>query len=169
MHFGKSKVIFDSSAFLLIRFLSVVFIQVLKNIIPLKMSVSTVYIQQVTYKNVLQYHVSEYITQFWGHIIQNLRCQSTWCRETTWLKIYDILLNATEAYSKMRLLKWKAHLWLRCCPCDDYQILWLSVKDNCHNCLTRPCWLLETHCVSLEKIHSSCIAIVLGRNVRNNG
>lgn len=64
MHFGESKVLFDSSAFLLIRFLSVVFIQVLKNIIPLKMSVSTVYIQQVTYKTVLQYHVSEYITQF---------------------------------------------------------------------------------------------------------
>lgn len=64
MHFGKSKVIFDSFAFLLVCFLSVVFIQVLKNITPLKMSVSTVYIQQVTYKTVLQYHVSEYITQF---------------------------------------------------------------------------------------------------------
>lgn len=128
MHFGKSKVIFDSSAFLLIRFLSVVFIQVLKNIIPLKMSVSTVYTAS---------HIQNCITvpcvrihNFWGCIIQNLRCQSTRCRETTWLKIYDILLNSTEAYSKMRLLKWKAHLWLRCCPCDDYQILWLSVKDN---------------------------------------
>lgn len=93
MHFGESKVIFDSIAFLLILFLSVVFIQVLKNRIPLKKcQFSTVYIytQQVTYKTVLQYHVTEYITQYCGHIIQNLRCQST---RYTWLKIYGIFLD----------------------------------------------------------------------------
>lgn len=119
---------FDSIAFLLILFLSVVFIQVLKNRFPLKKSqFSTVYIQQVTYKTVLQYHVTEYITQFWGHIIQNPRCQST---RYAWLKMYYIFLNSSEAPLKMRLLKWKAHLWLRGCPHDDYQIFWLIVKDN---------------------------------------
>jgi len=45
MHFGESKVIFDSIALLLILLLSVVFIQVLKNRIPLKKcQFSTVYI-----------------------------------------------------------------------------------------------------------------------------
>lgn len=128
MHFGKSKVIW----FICFSFDSISFC-----------SVYTSFKKYNSSKNVSFYsiytasHIQNCITvpcvrihNFWGHIIQNLRCQSTRCRETTWLKIYGILLNSTEAYSKMRLLKWKAHLWLRCCPCDDYQILWLSVKDN---------------------------------------